>query len=97
MNPMRALRRFPLALKAASGRLVTDVERRTYLCQARFPDMAERFAIFDLFGDEYPRLCLNRVRLFTYGYHDDDERPVPDFQGIVDNPLVSFDRKKHAA
>lgn len=65
--------------------------------QARFPDMAERFAIFDLFADEYPRLCLNRVRLFTHGYADDDERPVPDFQGMVDNPLVHFDRKRDAA
>ena len=65
--------------------------------QARFPDMAARFAIFDLFADEYPRLCLNRVRLFTHGYADDDERPVPDFQGMVNNPLVHFDRKKDAA
>ena len=65
--------------------------------QARFPDMADRFEIFDLFGDEYPRLCLNRVRLFTHGYADDDERPVPDFQGMVSNPLVHFDRKKEAA
>ncbi|MCX8995835.1 IucA/IucC family siderophore biosynthesis protein [Rhizobiaceae bacterium BDR2-2] len=65
--------------------------------QARFPDMAERFAIFDLFTDEYPRLCLNRVRLFTHGYADDDERPSPDFQGMVDNPLVHFRRKKDAA
>ena len=65
--------------------------------KARFPDMADRFKIFDLFGDEYPRLCLNRVRLFTHGYADDDERPVPDFQGMVSNPLVHFDRKKEAA
>jgi siderophore synthetase component len=61
--------------------------------QKRFPDMASRFAAFDLFGDEYPRLCLNRVRLFTHGYADDDERPVPDFQGMVDNPLVAFDKR----
>ncbi|WEX75370.1 IucA/IucC family siderophore biosynthesis protein [Sinorhizobium numidicum] len=65
--------------------------------QKRFPDMASRFATFDLFGDEYPRLCLNRVRLFTHGYADDDERPVPDFQGMVDNPLVAFDRRSNAA
>ncbi|WP_373414195.1 IucA/IucC family siderophore biosynthesis protein [Ensifer aridi] len=58
--------------------------------QRRFPEMESRFAIFDLFGDEYPRLCLNRVRLFTHGYADDDERPVPDFQGMVDNPLVAL-------
>jgi siderophore synthetase component len=65
--------------------------------QTRFPDMASRFAIFDLFGDEYPRLCLNRVRLFTHGYADDDERPVPDFQGMVDNPLVAFVKRSNAA
>ncbi len=65
--------------------------------QRRFPDLADRFAVFDLFGDEYPRLCLNRVRLFTHGYADDDERPVPDFQGTVDNPLVVFERRSNAA
>lgn len=65
--------------------------------QKRFPEMASRFATFDLFGDEYPRLCLNRVRLFTHGYADDDERPVPDFQGMVDNPLVAFDKRSNAA
>jgi len=65
--------------------------------QKRFPDLADRFAAFDLFGDEYPRLCLNRVRLFTHGYAEDDERPVPDFQGTVDNPLVVFERRSNAA
>lgn len=65
--------------------------------QRRFPELEERFRIFDLFGDEYPRLCLNRVRLFTHGYADDDERPVPDFQGTVDNPLVAFTRQSSAA
>ncbi|MCA1438622.1 IucA/IucC family siderophore biosynthesis protein [Ensifer sp. IC4062] len=65
--------------------------------QKRFPDMTSRFATFDLFGDEYPRLCLNRVRLFTHGYADDDERPVPDFQGMVDNPLVASDKRSNAA
>ncbi|WP_337270106.1 IucA/IucC family protein [Oryzifoliimicrobium ureilyticus] len=65
--------------------------------QARFPDLSERFAIFDLFGEDYPRLCLNRVRLFTHGYADDDERPVPDFQGVVRNPLLAFERRSDAA
>ncbi|SOC84023.1 Siderophore synthetase component [Ensifer adhaerens] len=65
--------------------------------QRRFPELADRFEIFDLFADEYPRLCLNRVRLFTHGYADDDERPVPDFQGMVDNPLVAFLRQTNAA
>ncbi|MCA1406471.1 IucA/IucC family siderophore biosynthesis protein [Ensifer sp. IC3342] len=65
--------------------------------QRRFPEMESRFATFDLFGEEYPRLCLNRVRLFTHGYADDDERPVPDFQGMVDNPLVAFEKRSNAA
>lgn len=65
--------------------------------QTRFPELADRFQAFDLFGDEYPRLCLNRVRLFTHGYADDDERLVPDFQGTVDNPLVVFERRSDAA
>lgn len=65
--------------------------------QRAFPDLAERFAIFDLFVDEYPRLCLNRVRLFTHGYADDDERPVPDFQGMVANPLTALNLRDHAA
>jgi siderophore synthetase component len=65
--------------------------------QNQFPDMEERFKIFDLFGEDYPRLCLNRVRLFTHGYADDDERPVPDFQGTVDNPLTAFERHSKAA
>ncbi len=75
-------------------KLATEAVQRY---QAKFPDMTDRFTTFDLFGDEYPRLCLNRVRLFTHGYADDDERPVPDFQGTVDNPLVHFNRKQSAA
>lgn len=58
-------------------KLATEAVQRY---QAKFPDMTDRFTTFDLFGDEYPRLCLNRVRLFTHGYADDDERPVPDFK-----------------
>jgi len=80
--------------EAAFWALVRDTVLRY---QRRFPEMESRFAIFDLFGDEYPRLCLNRVRLFTHGYADDDERPVPDFQGMVDNPLVAFEKRSKAA
>lgn len=58
--------------------------------QKRFPELSDRFAIFDLFHETYPRLCLNRIRLFTHGYADDAERPIPDFQGTVRNPLNVF-------
>jgi siderophore synthetase component len=80
--------------EAAFWALVRDTVLRY---QRRFPEMEPRFALFDLFGEEYPRLCLNRVRLFTHGYADDDERPVPDFQGMVDNPLVAFEKRSNAA
>lgn len=42
--------------------------------QARFPELAERFARFDLLAAEFPRVCLNRERLLPGGYHDRAER-----------------------
>lgn len=57
----------------------------------RFPELSERLALFDILGETYPRLCLNRVRLFTHGYSDDAERPVPDWAGEVRNPLRAFE------
>jgi len=62
--------------------------------QLNFLQLKSRFSTFNLFAEDYPRLCLNRVRLFTHGYADDDERPVPDFQGKIDNPLAIFSREK---
>ncbi len=57
----------------------------------RFTELAERLALFDVLGETCPRLCLNRVRLFTHGYSDDAERPVPDWAGEVRNPLRAFE------
>ena len=42
--------------------------------QARFPELAERFARFDLLAAQFPRVCLNRERLLPAGYHDRAER-----------------------
>jgi siderophore synthetase component len=42
--------------------------------QARFPELAERFARFDLLAPEFARVCLNRERLLPGGYHDRAER-----------------------
>ncbi len=58
--------------------------------QKRFGELAERFALFDLFTPAFERVCLNRERLLPGGYHDRAARdasfhleadPVP-------NPLV---------
>lgn len=57
--------------------------------QARHADeLAERFAMFDLQTPTFPKLCLNRLRLFERGYADDAERPVISAVGTVANPLA---------
>ncbi|WP_430504590.1 IucA/IucC family protein [Haloparvum sp. PAK95] len=55
--------------------------------QDQFPELAERFDRFDLLAGEFPKLCLNRNRLFAYGYADDGERPDIAAHGTVRNPL----------
>ncbi|WP_255646483.1 MULTISPECIES: IucA/IucC family protein [Nocardiopsis] len=64
--------------------------------RAEFPELADRFALFDLLAPEYERVCLNRERLLGGGYHDRAERdaefhldapPVP-------NPLHTPEEKR---
>ncbi|MFE6308716.1 IucA/IucC family protein [Nocardiopsis sp. NPDC057823] len=64
--------------------------------RAEFPELADRFALFDLLAPEYERVCLNRERLLGGGYHDRAERdaefhldapPVP-------NPLHTLEEKR---
>lgn len=50
-------------------------------------DLADRFTMFDLESPTFPKLCLNRLRLFERGYADDPERPVISALGTVPNPL----------
>ncbi|MBB5787752.1 IucA/IucC family protein [Jiangella mangrovi] len=50
-------------------------------------ELSDRFPIFDLESPTFPKLCLNRLRLFERGYADDPERPVIQAQGTVPNPL----------
>ncbi|PSL08205.1 siderophore synthetase component [Haloactinopolyspora alba] len=58
--------------------------------QERFgTELADRFALFDLETPTFPKLCLNRLRLFERGYADDAERPVIAAQGCVPNPLAA--------
>ncbi|MFC0468998.1 IucA/IucC family siderophore biosynthesis protein [Halalkalibacter kiskunsagensis] len=55
--------------------------------QSRFPELTERFDLFDLLKPSYTKLCLNRNRMIDYGYKDDDDRPHASEFGHVQNPL----------
>lgn len=56
--------------------------------QARFPELKERFEVFDLLTPRIERLCLNRNRLHLDGYRDRAERPHAAVHGTVPNPLA---------
>ncbi|MEV3991320.1 IucA/IucC family protein [Streptomyces sp. NPDC049837] len=56
--------------------------------QARFPDLKERYELFDLLTPRIERLCLNRNRLHLDGYRDRSERPHAAIHGTVPNPLA---------
>jgi siderophore synthetase component len=55
--------------------------------QNRFPELKERFELFNLLAPEFTKLCLNRNRLLTYGYADDGSRPHAAAFGKVTNAL----------
>jgi siderophore synthetase component len=57
--------------------------------QDRFPDLADRYALFDLLRERIPRICLNRNRLLLDGYADRPERPHAATHGTVANPLAA--------
>ncbi|MFE9911536.1 IucA/IucC family protein [Streptomyces clavifer] len=54
---------------------------------ARFPELKERFEVFDMLTPTIERLCLNRNRLHLDGYRDRPERPHAAVHGRVPNPL----------
>ncbi|MFE2879923.1 IucA/IucC family protein [Streptomyces roseus] len=54
---------------------------------ARFPELKERHALFDLLAERIGRLCLNRNRLYEDGYRDRPDRPKAVEYGTVPNPL----------
>jgi len=56
--------------------------------QAAHPELAERFALFDPFTTEMPRLSLNRAR-FVAGYGDSAERPIHALGPTLPNPLAA--------
>ncbi|GAA3003702.1 IucA/IucC family protein [Streptomyces fulvorobeus] len=54
---------------------------------ARFPELKDRFEMFDLLTPRIERLCLNRNRLHLDGYRDRAQRPHAAVHGTVPNPL----------
>ncbi|TMU84435.1 IucA/IucC family siderophore biosynthesis protein [Bacillus sp. BHET2] len=62
--------------------------------QDRFPQLQERFKLFDFFKPELTKLCLNRNRMVDYGYSDDDDRPHASEFGKVTNSLALFKRNR---
>ncbi|HVS45014.1 MAG TPA: IucA/IucC family siderophore biosynthesis protein [Candidatus Dormibacteraeota bacterium] len=56
--------------------------------QARFPELAERFVLFDLLAPRFARICLNRNRMLLDGYADRPERPHAATHGTVANALA---------
>ncbi|MEU2155986.1 IucA/IucC family protein [Streptomyces sp. NPDC019396] len=57
--------------------------------QTRFPELKDRYELFDLLTPRIARLCLNRNRLHLDGYRDRSERPHAAMHGLVPNPLAS--------
>ncbi|MGW2118429.1 IucA/IucC family protein [Streptomyces zhihengii] len=57
--------------------------------QALFPELKERYELFDLLTERIDRLCLNRNRLHLDGYRDRPHRPHAAVHGTVPNPLAA--------
>ncbi|QCS51053.1 GNAT family N-acetyltransferase (plasmid) [Picosynechococcus sp. PCC 11901] len=55
--------------------------------QEKFPQLQDRFELFNLLAPKFTKLCLNRNRLITYGYNDDSDRPHAAAYGKVNNAL----------
>lgn len=55
--------------------------------QERFPELKDRYELFDLLSERIDRLCLNRNRLHEDGYRDRPDRPHAVTHGTVPNPL----------
>ncbi|RST67097.1 IucA/IucC family siderophore biosynthesis protein [Bacillus pumilus] len=56
--------------------------------QKQFPQLKDRFDLFDLFQPKLTKLCLNRNRMIDYGYGDGDDRPHASEHGKVTNALA---------
>lgn len=55
--------------------------------QSQYPQLHDRFKLFDLLRPTVTKLTLNRNRMFDYGYEDDGDRPHASEYGKVRNAL----------
>lgn len=74
-------------------RFWTQVRDAVLDYQAEFPELEERFELFDLLRPTFTKLCLNRNRLLDYGYDDEGGRPHASTHGAVTNPLWEVARE----
>ncbi|MGG3805755.1 IucA/IucC family protein [Metabacillus fastidiosus] len=56
----------------------------------KFPQLQERFELFDLLRPTFTKLTLNRNRMFDYGYIDGNDRPHASEYGKVTNALYKI-------
>lgn len=56
--------------------------------QGRFPELQDRFELFDLTRPRFTKHCLNRNRIVDYGYDDFSTRPKVRGHGTASNPLA---------
>jgi hypothetical protein len=86
VDVQRALKRRGYYSGAIDGDIGPGSRAAIRRYQAQNPELAERFALFDLFAPKIPRIAINKVR-FAIGYGDSGERPLPDLGTPLDNPL----------
>ncbi len=67
-------------------RFYRGVREEILAYQERFPELEERFELFDLLKPTFTKLCLNRNRMLG-GYGDADGRPHAAEHGAVRNAL----------
>ncbi|WP_319004366.1 ferric iron reductase [Natrinema amylolyticum] len=60
----------------------------------RFPELEDRFELFDLLEPTFPKLILNRNRIVDVGYGDLLERPHAIEHGTVPNPLSEVESER---
>ncbi|RZH69005.1 IucA/IucC family protein [Natrinema altunense] len=60
----------------------------------QFPELEDRFELFDLLEPTLPKLTLNRNRMIDIGYGDRPERPHAIEHGTVPNPLSEVDPQR---
>ncbi|TDL34186.1 IucA/IucC family siderophore biosynthesis protein [Jeotgalibacillus sp. S-D1] len=68
-----------------------------YDYQESFPQLEERFKLFDFFKPEFTKLCLNRNRMVDYGYSDGEDRPHASEFGKVKNALSLYKKVSRAS